>query len=602
MQIGPGWMLGVTPAGIAAVGPHAEIQVRIDAMPAKRAAILEALATGVSADRLADISDTTSDEAAELLQKLRHDGAIAQRRATEAPDGLPLAEALSRFRGGSVPAGVIFTAEEALVIPAATPVTGRTRALRAFVAGLRPDGRLHAYVLLLAGHGLVRGDQPDATVLAERVAALALGPGEIAAIALTGKGIWRIPAEDIDRIGAHDAHRLGPIVEIGRARLLDPGNQGSAVLCVAETALANLDLATPAIARRVQGVGPPEVARLIACAEGAERFAAGDISRATFVRAAPGELAGALNPQEIYALSPRQEPRGPSAAPGLWCAAQTAGGDHRWVPAEAVYTTLIDRDRPRPLARATSSGVAAHTDPGLARERALCELIERDAFMWTWLQRISRERIVGGHLPTAALDARRRLGQAGWAVHWVNLSLETFPVVLCCAVHPRLGLTLGAACDADPAAALMRATNETLVTSLGFPTPPGRIAPRDVRGPADHVHLHRDPVLTSEHEFLYASEIEIELEQIAKADGSPLAQLESQGIEPAFVDLSGPATRPFTVVRAIAPRLIPLSFGYDREPLGLTALARPRVSRTGQQFGRFVDFAACPPIVPHPFS
>jgi len=602
MQVSPGWMLGVTPVGIAAVGPKVDMQIRIDAPPAKRAAILDALATAASADRLAAISDTTPDEAEELLQTLRHAGTIVQPHITEPPAGLPLAEALRMLRGGSVPSGVIFTAEEALVIPAATPVTGRARALRAFVAGLRPDGRLHAYVLLLAGHGLVRGDRPDANVLAERVAALALAPGEIAAIALAGTSIWRIAAEDIDRIGAYDAHRLGPIVEIGRARSLDPGNQESAVLCVAETALANLDLATPAIARRVQGVGPPEVARLIACAEGAERFAATDISRAKFVRAAPGELAGAVHPQDIYALSPRQEPGGPSTAPGLWCAAQTAGGSHRWVPAEAVYMTLIDRERPRPLAHSTSSGVAAHTDPGLARERALCELIERDAFMWTWIQRVSRERIVGRNLPTAALAARHRLGEAGWVVHWINLSLETFPVVLCCAVHPRLGLTLGAACDADPAAALVRATNEALVTSLGFTTPTERIAPRDVRGPADHVHLHRDPARNSEHAFLYASEIEIELTQIAKADGSPLAQLEAHGIEPVFVDLSGPATRPFTVVRALAPGLIPLSFGYDREPLGLTALARPRRSRTGQQLGRFVDFATCPAIFPHPFS
>ena len=273
-----------------------------------------------------------------------------------------------------------------------------------------------------------------------------------------------------------------------------------------------------------------------------------------------------------------------------------------WVPAEAVYTTLIDRERSLPLARSNSSGVAAHTDPGLARDRALCELIERDAFMWTWVQRVSRERIVGHDLPGTALDARLRLQQAGWAVHWVNLSLETFPVVLCCAVHPRLGLTLGAGCDADPAAALVRATIEALVISLGFATPAGRIEPRNVRGPVDHVHLHRDPALGMEHEFLYTSEIEIELDEIAKGDGSALTQLEAHGIDPVFVDLSGPATRPFTVVRAIAPGLVPLSFGYDREPLGLPALARPRLSRAGKRFGRIVDFAASPAIIPHPFS
>jgi len=229
-------------------------------------------------------------------------------------------------------------------------------------------------------------------------------------------------------------------------------------------------------------------------------------------------------------------------------------------------------------------------------------LIERDAFMWTWVQRVSRERIVGSDLPKAAIAARHRLVDAGWAVHWVNLTLETFPVVLCCAVHPKFGLTLGAACNADPAAALVRATTEALVISLGYPTPPGRIEPGDVRGPADHLHLHRDPARRSENEFLYTSELEIELDEIAESEASPLAQLEAQGIDPVFVDLSGPATRPFAVIRAIAPGLIPLSFGHDREPLGLPELARPRSSREGRPIGRVIDLDSWAAIMPHPFS
>jgi ribosomal protein S12 methylthiotransferase accessory factor len=604
MGIGVGWILGVTPTGIAAVGPEVEIAIQLDANLAGRAAIIDALADEAGSDKLASIAEATPHEAQELIDRLRDAGALSGLDGPDPPEGWSLASALVELRAGRVPSGVIWTAEEALLIPEAIAASDRERVLRAFVAGLRPDARLQAHALLLAGHGLVRGDCPDPAVIATRVRAVALEADEVVALELTQGGkVCRIRVDDIDRIGAHDAHRFGPIVRLGSPRPLDPGNPVSPFLCVADVAVANLDFPTPAIDRRAQGIGHIDEARLIARAESAERYAAADVRRVVLVRARAGELEGALDPRDIYALSRRQEPGGPSADPGLWCSGETARGVRRWVPAEAVYTTLVDPLRSQPLVRLTGSGVAAHTDPDAARARALCELIERDACMWTWVQRVSRERIGGPGLPKAAIAARKRLADSGWAVHWVNLSLETFPVVLCCAIHPQLGLTLGAACDADPAAALLRATNEALAISLGFLTPPNRIDPTDVRGPVDHLRLHRDPARRGDHEFLFTSDREVALNEIPQGEAeSPLAQLEAQGVEPVFVDLSGETTQPFTVIRALAPGLVPLTFGYDREPFGLPRLAQPRFSRAGQQFGALIDLEQFEIILPHPFS
>jgi hypothetical protein len=474
MAISVGWMLGVTPPGIVAVGPNVEIRIDIDATLELRRAIVEAIASGVSIDCLADIADATLGETQELVKLLQSNGAISDLPPAALPKGIALAAALREFGAGKVPSGMIWTAEEVLVIPQSLAAHDRSRVIRAFVAGLRPEGRFHAYSLVLAGDGLVCGDHPDAAAVAERVSRVTLGPGEVAALDLVFGDVFKVQAQQIDQIGAYGAHRLGPIVEIGIPQSLDLSNEGLA-LFVAEIAVANIDVPTPAIARRVQGFGDPDEARLIARAEAVERYAAADLRKAELIRAAIDELKGALNPREIYALSRRQDTGVHLNEPGLWCLAETSGGSHRWVPAEAVYTSLIDSMRSLPLARCNSSGVAAHTNLEVARDKALCELVERDAFMWTWIQRVSRERIVGDALPKQALDARHRLERAGWTVHWVNLSLETLPVVLCCAVHPDHGLTLGAGCDANPAAAVVHATIEALVTSLGFATPPGRI-------------------------------------------------------------------------------------------------------------------------------
>ena len=52
---------------------------------------------------------------------------------------------------------------------------------------------------------------------------------------------------------------------------------------------------------------------------------------------------------------------------------------------------------------------------------------------------------------------------------------------------------------------------------------------------------------------------------------SPEDRLEAIGIEPLVVDLTRPASSPYVVVRALAPGLVPIAFGWDREPLGLEA-------------------------------
>ena len=132
----------------------------------------------------------------------------------------------------------------------------------------------------------------------------------------------------------------------------------------------------------------------------------------------------------------------------------------------------------------------------------------------------------------------------------------------------------------------------------GVALPP--VAPADVRTPRDHLALHRDPDAIARAAFLTASPDVIDVREIPRG-AAPLDAVTAVG-EPLLVDLSSPATEPFTVVRAIVPGLVPQSFGFDREPLGLAALAAPRTTRDGRILGATLDLEAAPPIAPHPFA
>lgn len=109
--------------------------------------------------------------------------------------------------------------------------------------------------------------------------------------------------------------------------------------CVAEVAVPNLTTVTPSRDRTVQGVGDADHARLVACAEGAERFAAGDPAAAELVRARHAELPGAVDPRALYARDLQHED---ADVPRLWAPVVAGDGERRWVPAETVFLSLPD--------------------------------------------------------------------------------------------------------------------------------------------------------------------------------------------------------------------------------------------------------------------
>ena len=346
----------------------------------------------------------------------------------------------------------------------------------------------------------------------------------------------------------------------------------------------------------------PGDAELIARAEAAERHAPGRTHGVTLRRAHSGELDGVVDSDSLAAPNERQRAAlpAPTTDERLWVAARTSDGDQRWVPAEAALFPFTDPVRPEPWLVASSSGVAAHMTTEEATERALRELIERDAMMWRWVQRVPPAHIAEGSLPEAA---RRRLAavrQQGWQVDLLDLTLDLLPVAMC-AMRRTGQLSLGLGCSRSASTAALRVLEECVMIALSSEAGPDPIGdPTAVRTPTDHLALHHDPVHAAGHQFLFESADEIDPRDVAAPEES-LPQVVRHVGETVVIDYAVPQVRPFLVVRALVPGLVPISFGYDREPLGLPRLGDPITTRDGRTIGHHLDLSATGPILPHPF-
>jgi ribosomal protein S12 methylthiotransferase accessory factor len=269
------------------------------------------------------------------------------------------------------------------------------------------------------------------------------------------------------------------------------------------------------------------------------------------------------------------------------------------VLAEQVFTSKsIKASMPDAFAGYTesnSSGCAAHVDEKLALEYALLELVERDAFMRSWL--LQKPGLV---MPSRSLpaDLRRRikvLEGLGCRVSLQQLPSPWAPVCVAYCQHELRHFTVvgaGARLDLLEATASAMDEMETLAY-MNFNEPRLlRMRPRDVRLPADHALLYTSPKYFRRADPMIEATASVSFAKAARAfDASvPVVQrLLGAGREVVVVDIAPPRSTidqgrtPVAVLRALVPGLLPMCFGYHREPLGSIDRFDPR--------GRF----------PHPF-
>ena len=611
MRLDPAWLVAAAPRGIVCVRGGREVVLGLHAPFDALVSVLRALEAGADVDAVAAAAGTSAEEARRAVGTLREQGVLGEppSRSGELPaEGMALVEAVVRADAGEAVACGAWTADELLVLPdGAGPAVART-AVRAFVAGLSPDSRLEAYAAVATyGRRSVAGDVPDASAVAVALAAArAADPTAVHVVALADGRRSSVSVDELGRLGMGSPHRLGPLQ---RVHQLAPGPPlaNRRATFVAEYAVGNLAGPWPVAFRVGRGTArSARTAELVARAEAAERYGAYEVDRGRLRTAAACELdAAAVTPDRLQVFSARQHAEHSDLVPYdaerklRWTRGVMRRGEARWVPADAVHVGLSEPDAP-PAVVSSSSGLAAGATAADAADRALRELIERDAFMWTWVQRVSRERLDPAELPAEGVAMTRAIEALGYRVSLVNLTLDTKPVVMA-VLHSDERVHVAAACREDPREAAVKALDETaLVLAIEHPRDPPALRPQDVDTPEDHMWLHLRPEGVARAEFLWASTDLIGFEEVAARPGPVAEAVETVG-EAVFVDLTSPRTAPFHVVRALVPGLVPISFGWDRETLALPRLSRPAQTVDGRRLGQALDLANGPPILPHPF-
>jgi ribosomal protein S12 methylthiotransferase accessory factor len=241
------------------------------------------------------------------------------------------------------------------------------------------------------------------------------------------------------------------------------------------------------------------------------------------------------------------------------------------------------------FAPTTSNGLAGGEDLPSAVLAGIYELVERDAFLVTWLNR----------LPAARIDFPDGVGIASEVCrHYRRFGIETMafdlttdlgiPVVMAVAIDGSGALpaaTVGLGCNLHPPTALDRAVMEVAQVRVGSvpryrqDNPPARPQRyEDVRTLEDHAGLAASPAHRGEFDFLVEGAFSRKLSDLPdQGRGSVAADLEScqdrleaAGCTVAFVDLTQPDLEPVGVriVRAIATGLQPMHFGFGEERLG----------------------------------
>ncbi|AEV84085.1 hypothetical protein ACWT_3062 [Actinoplanes sp. SE50] len=275
------------------------------------------------------------------------------------------------------------------------------------------------------------------------------------------------------------------------------------------------------------------------------------------------------------------------SAPIRWVRGMnTRTGRLCWVPAALVYMHFSAHGAER-ITNPISTGAAAHPDPARAISGALCEVVERDAISLTWLQRLELPRLV---LDTVGPELQRYLDLCAGrnaTIHLFDATTDVgIPTVYGVSVapeHPSCRIVVSCATSLDPQVAAAKAICETVSV---------RIALHDARPPSDDVRTFTGvadgaaymcaPERAEAFDFLLDSPARRRLSEMpdlstgdARGDlRVVLDRLAERGLDAYLVDLTpDEAVRAgMTVVRAVVPGLLPLSFNYRARFLGTPRL------------------------------
>jgi ribosomal protein S12 methylthiotransferase accessory factor len=383
-----------------------------------------------------------------------------------------------------------------------------------------------------------------------------------------------------------------------------------------------------------------------------ERVAAGkgltddDAMRAAFGEAIEHYCAAQVNEQNTR-LARWTELEGQSISPAefvLYSETQYARNDfrhHRWKPDDEVtwtpvrelpdeheilaptslvyLTSTMSRAEDR-LTFSTSNGLAAGPNLKFAILNGLYELVERDGFLITWMNKLPAPQVDFSGLSGLAASIKTHYEAFGTEVRVFNVSTD-LPIYVMMAIGLDMkgqgpAAMVGLGCNLDPRVALLKSLLEVCQMHPGevqrFKNdPPGKRLKsyEDVLTLNDHSAFLMLPERLGEFSFLLENgrhQLIGDLPNLARGSvevdlDTCVNSLVKAGCRVAYADLTTPDIVDFgvRVVRTIATGLQPMHFGFGEERLGGRRLFEvPRALGHGAEIRTEKDLNPCP----HPLA
>lgn len=341
----------------------------------------------------------------------------------------------------------------------------------------------------------------------------------------------------------------------------------------------------------------PVGASLSAVGEAIERYSAARHRADTLLRAPFAELGGrAVDPRKLCLYSekqyqepgfpfPRYSPRRPLHwAKGRWL----DDGGEVLVPALLAYFNFQPAMEEY-FCQVSSNGLAAGGDAEDAALRALFELVERDAFMLTWICQLPVRRVVlDAGLDPGLGEVIRQMTAQGIEVELFLIDAGVaIPTIVCLGAGDGIrwpGAFVSLATHANPQVAASKAILELahVAPYLASIMRTHRIpaTPDEVKTLEDHALYYVPRDRASAFHFMRTAAGAVPLSEI-EAVPEPIAAhccrlLERAGVRVAVVDVTSPdvALSPFRVARAVGTDMQPIHFGHRLQRLGNPRLQR----------------------------
>lgn len=284
-----------------------------------------------------------------------------------------------------------------------------------------------------------------------------------------------------------------------------------------------------------------------------------------------------------------------------------------WVPAALVWMHLAALTASERLSVPISTGCAAHSDPARAMMNGLCEVVERDAIAVTWLQRLPLPEIDLSDAPLAVRDAVDAANSTGRRHRFFDATSDIgLPTIYCVDTDPaseNLRHVVMCSTELDPARAIVKILRE--ISSSRIALQVGRTGSDEVdefNGVMDGARYMGARSRASAFDFLLDNDTPpVPFSAVKRIDDQDtdialrhvVERLRVSDCEAVIVDISTPEARSvgLTVVRAIVPQLMPLSFAHRAR-----YLAHPRLYQAPAFFGREAFSEAELNPFPQPFA